>query len=164
MRGITSVGLLSVLLIVLMVGCVAAAGLGARQVNDITGAAEAREAEAEAQEAEAEAQRALAEAAKSEQEARLAEARAREAEEKAEQLRADAERIRAEGQKAQDLADAYATRKMADEAARAIRLQGRLRERQQAQMLMMGAVLGMTVVVITALIWALRAQRGGDGK
>ena len=80
MKSITSFILLSVIGILLLMSCVAVAGLAGQQVKDIENVTEAREAEARAEEAEAEAQRAIAEAAKTEQEAREAEARAREAE------------------------------------------------------------------------------------
>lgn len=159
MKSITSFVLLSVIGILLLMSCVAAAGLAGQQIKDIENVTEAREAEARAEEAEAEAQRAIAEAAKTEQEAREAEARAREAE-------AEADRLRAEGQRAEALADAYATRRLADEGARAIRRQGRLLVFTQAQLLFFGGILGMSVVVngILAWVWlAANRQGGSDG-
>lgn len=159
MRSVTGFVLVSILLVGIAVSCVGIMGLAYQRAGEVadstTSAAQARRAEAEAEEAEAEAEAAEAEAEAVEAEAERARA-------EAERAQAEVERIRAEGERAEAMADAYATRRLAEEGARAIRRQGRLLALSQAQLLVMGVVLGAAIIVIAALAWALVREGRGD--
>ena len=138
-----------------LMGCVASAGLAFQKADEVT---DSQSLQAQAAEAEAEADRAEAEAAEAEAEAEAEQARA-------EAERARVEQIRAEGERAEARASAYVERKIGEEAAKAIRRQGRLLSwyvlRDTGRGVFMGAVLGVALVVNGLLIWVvIKRERG----